>query len=901
MASTLRRIVLRIMNVLGPGRGEPDLARELRAHLTLLEDEFRHRGMSAEEARLAAKRAFGNVERTKETHRDARSFVWLDDARRDLRYALRTLRRSPGFSAVAILTLALGIGTTTAIFSLLDAVILRDLPVRSPEELVRVERGGLYPVFLAFRRQTDIFADLCATSGVTRLDVEVQSGIRERTDVSLVSGSYFSTLGVQAPIGRVFTTDDDRVPEAHPVAVASYGYFQRQFGGDVVTVLQRTIRIRGTPVTIIGVAPPGFFGEHVGQAPDLWIPLTMWGQIVPGRNLLENPATDWLEMIGRVRPGVATSGVQPTLTGLFRQVATGIFGPGAPADVRRDIASAVVRFEPAGTGLPSTLRSHIAHPLQLLMGAVVLVLLIACANIANLLLARAAARRREIDVRLAIGVSRARLLRQLLTESLVLAALGGTAGLAVARIGREALLRLVSGDGSRLSIAAPIDARLLLFVGIITFASAILFGFAPAWQSARQRESLIARERTGIAGLASRRLSSSLIIGQVAISVVLLTGAGLFLRTIANLHHVNLGFDPGHLLIVDTNPQAAGYRGERAVALNRRLLDRITALPGVSSVSVAEDGVLMGRDSSTNLMRPAGFVAGPAGFPRMHFDWVGPRYFATMGIPLVSGRDFTDRDDVGSTAVVAIDEEAATVFFAGKNPIGRRLLWGSGPQQQALEIVAVTDDVKQSGPRDAPQLRFYLPYFQMLQIRSSWSPASTRFLVRTAADPRTLAAPLRQVIPSEDPRLSIGGVTMGSDLVRQSVVQERAVAVLLVVFAVLAVALASVGLYGLIAYQVARRTSEIGIRMALGARGADVIWTILRGSVAWIAAGMVIGIPVALIASRLTQGLLFGVSIGDPSTLVAAVGVLFAVGVLASYLPARRVLRIDPAVALRGE
>jgi predicted permease len=550
------------------------------------------------------------------------------------------------------------------------------------------------------------------------------------------------------------------------------------------------------------------------------------------------------------------------------------------------------------------------------MGAVVLVLLIACANVANLLLSRAAARRREIDLRLALGMSRVRLIRQLLTESLVLAAVGGAVGVAFAWLGREALLRLISADGSRLPVAVVTDARLLLFVAVISSATAILFGLAPAWQSARASvvTSLVTRREAGgrpafarrvfaelRPGKPRQRLSSLLVVAQVAVSLVLLTGAGLFLRTIANLRDVDLGFTPEQLLILDVNPQAAGYRGDRAIALNRRLLHAIQVVPGVSSVSLSENGMLMGRDSSTNLMRPEGFVAGPEGFPRTHWDVVGPRYFSTIGTPLLSGRDFSDRDGVGSPLVVAINAEMARLFFAGANPIGQRLAWDVGGGQREFEIVAVTHDVKQSGPRDEPHMRFYLPYLQLPVVRNTWIVASTRFLVRTAADPAALARILRQLMSSEDPRLSVASLDIGPELVSRTLVQERMVATLLVAFGVLAVGLACLGLYGLIAYHVVQRTSEIGIRMALGAQRGEVLWVMLRRALVWIAVGVAAGIPLALSASRVAQGLLFGLSSADPGPLIGAAGVMSALGLLAAYIPARRATRVEPMIALRCE
>jgi predicted permease len=900
MMGLLTRVAGGFRSLLWRTQAERELDAELSDFLETGIEQKMRMGMSRVEAVRAARMELGSMEAVKDGVRDAGWESVFDSAGRDVRYAVRTLRKSPGFTAVSVLTLALGIGATTAIFSLLDAVLLKSLPVTNPEELVLVRSGSQYPVFQAFRQHTDVFVDLFASSGVTPLDVEMQNGAREPTDVSLVSGSYFSTLGLQPALGRTFTVSDDTAPGEHPVAVASYGYWQRRFGRGTA-ILNQVVRISGTPITIIGVAPAGFFGEQVGAAPDLWVPLTMWGQVVPGRNLLQSPGTSWLRMIGRLQPGVNASGVHPGLTRTFQETVTAIFGPKAPDDVRREIASSTVRLEPAATGV-SNLRGRFARPLQLLMAAVVLVLLIACANIANLLLARGASRRREIDIRSALGMSRARLFRQLLTESLVLAALGGVTGIALAWLGKEALLRLISADGSRLPVVVSTDARLLVFVAVVSSVTALVFGLAPAWQSARANvvATLVARREAG--GPHNQRLSSLLVVAQVAVSLVLLMGAGLFLRTIANLRDVDLGFAPRQLLIVDVNPQAAGYAGDRALALSRRLLEKMRSVPGVSSASLSENGVLMGRDNSTNLMHPPGFVAGPEGFPRAQWDVVGPEYFSTLGTPLLSGRDFHERDDVGAPRVIAINEEMARVLFAEANPIGRHLVWGEeGEVQKELEIVAVTRDVKHSGPRDTPESRFYLPYFQMPAVRPNWILASTRFLVRTAASPASVAPALRQLVSSEDARLSVASLDLGSDLVSRTLVQERMVATLLVAFGVLAVGLACLGLYGLIAYDVVQRTSEIGIRMALGAQPGHVLWVTVRRGLAWVAAGVAAGIPLALSASRVARGLLFGLGATDAGALIGAACVMAAMGLLAAYIPARRASRVDPLIALRME
>jgi predicted permease len=890
-----RRLIAGVKALFRGRRVERELDEELRAYLETSIEEKMRAGMARGEASRAARVEMGGLETVKDHVRDVGWETRVESVGRDVRYAVRALRKSPGFTFVAVLTLALGIGATTAIFSLLDAVMFKSLPVRDPGQLVLVG-GSQYPVFQAFRQHADIFEDLLATSGITPLDVETPHGVRERTAVSLVSGSYFSTLGVQAAIGRVFAADDDRVAGAHPIAVASHGFWQRRLGRDAV-IPGPVVRINGTAITIIGVAPPGFFGEQVGVSPDLWVPLTMWGQVVPGRNLLQNPGTGWLRMIGRVRPEVSLSAPQPELTQTFRRVVTEIFGPNMPDDVRRDTERAIITLEPAGNGL-STLRAQFGRSLRLVMAAVVLVLLVACANIANLLLARATARRRETDVRLALGMSRARLVQQLLTESLVLAALGGAAGLALAWLGREALLRLISADGSRLPLAVATDARLLVFVVMISTGTAILFGLAPAWRSARANlvTSLVSRREGSVR---SQRLGSLLVVAQVACSLVLLMGAGLFLRTIANLREVNLGFAPERLLVVEINPQTAGYRSDRAVTLSGRLLDRITELPGVSSVSLSEHGVLTGTDNSTNLMRAEGVVAGPDGFPRTRWDVVGPRYFSTIGAQVISGRDFSERDNAASPLVVAINEAMGRLFFGDASPIGRRLVWDVSGRQKAFEIVGVTRDVKQRDAREQPPPRFYLPYLQIPEVRATWVLASTRFLVRTAGDPAAIAPAVREQIRSEDPRLSVTSLDVAPELVSRTLVRERMLATLLIAFGALALALASIGLYGVLAYAVVRRTNEIGIRLALGARRSQVLALILSSVARMLALGIALGLAGAWAISRAVTALLFGVTPGDPLTIAVAIIILVVTGLLAAYLPARRGTRIEPLRALR--
>jgi predicted permease len=815
----------------------------------------------------------------------------------DLRYAVRTLLRAPAFTIVAVLTLALGIGATTAIFSIFNAVILKSLPVKNPDELF-ILNAGHYGLYQTLRKETAIFSDVLAAAPIEELPVALHDGQAETGRVSLVSASYFTTLGVLASRGRLFGAADDRAPGEPPMAIVSHRYWRQRLAADP-HIVGRVVRISGMPMEIIGVAADGFFGEEVGASPDLWVPLTMWARIVPGRDLLNSPGTSWLRIIGRLNQGVAVPQAEAVLTPAFRSVLEEVFGRSTSADVRRDIEGSVIRLTAAGRGV-SGLRPRFARPLELLMAAVTLLLLICCANVANLLLARSASRRREIDLRLALGMSRARLVRQLMTESLVLSGMGAGLGLPFAWFGTEALLRLVSSDGSRAPLAVNVDLRAIAFVAAVTVATAVLFGSVPAWRSLRASmiASLAARRDSG--NRSQQALSSLLVVAQVAVSLMLLMGAGLFLQTLTNLRNVDLGFVPERLIVLNVNPQAAGYSGQRAAVVTQTLLERLRTTPGVVAASYSENGVLLGRNSSTDLMRPPAFPASSKGYPRASWDVVGPFYFSAMGIPLAAGRDFTDRDNESSSPVVAINETMARGFFAGANPIGRRLVWGDDNPRE-LEIIAVARDVKQRSPRDEPELRFYLPYRQLSVTRPSWSLASVQFMVRTAADPAAMLATLIRAVSLEDGGLSVSHAYVAPELIDRGLVQERMIAKLSIAFGVLAVALACIGLYGLIGYQIVQRTNEIGIRIALGAQRRQVLWATLRRALVWTFAGIVLGIPLAVVASRTVESLLFGLSPMDVITLGAAAAIMLVLGALATFIPARRASRVDPLVALRYE
>jgi predicted permease len=902
MPISLRVVASRLRGWFSQRQRDADLRDEIQAHLDLLTDEYVGRGLTRDHARAAARRDFGGVEHMKDRYRDQRGLPAIDAIVGDVRYAVRMLRKSPVFTSVAVVSLALGIGANTAIFSVLDAVLLKLLPVKNPAQLF--ELGGReysYPAYRALRDEGRAFTELFASGGTDVQTVEIDDGPSERAGISLVSGNYFAALGVSPALGRTFTDADDRVPGASAIAVASYRYWQRRFGGDAA-IAGRSIRISRAPFTIVGVAPPEFFGERVGEAPDLWVPVTMQAEVLPGKQWLTRHTVSWLNLIGRLKPDVSVAQASASTTIIYRRFQEQASGSLASAERRQEIASEIIELVPVGKGL-SRLRRQFSTPLRVLMGAVAFVLLIACANITNLLIARADARRREIGLRLALGISRRRLVQQLLTESLVLASIGGVAGIVFARWGIDALLRLLSTDGSPLPVAIALDARLLGFALLLSLVTGVLFGIAPAWQSARLDVLASLSGRRSATGLlhgtrstvTHAGLSRLAVIGQVALSIVLVMGAGLFARSLANLKRVDLGFTPERLLVVDVDPKAIGYRDGQYGAFCRRLLDRFAAVPGVSSVTFSENGLLTGRDSDASI-RPEGFAPSGSRDLRASFDVVGPRYFPTVGMPVLSGRGIDERDDASGPRVVVINEEMARFYFAGANPIGKRIARG---QDDDWEIVGVVRDAKLHGPRDKKERRYYLPYFQQRDPEFS----STRFTVRTAAGiaPSHLIASLQQAARAEDKTLPILSAATAAELFDRTLAQERMLATLAGTFGALAMVLASVGLYGVMAYRVARRTSEIGIRLALGAARSDVLWLVLRESLALILAGLAIGVPLALGVSRILQSLLFGLRATDPGTLGAALLVMTAIGALAGYIPALRAARIEPTEALRCE
>ncbi len=848
-----------------------------------LDDEVRsHLRMAAEDrGEEAARREFGNIALIKEVTREMWGWASLDRLAQDLRYALRGLRRSPGFALTAVFSLALGIGANTAIFSLIDALLLRWLPVRDPQQLVglimiqsgkRVDSFS-YPVVRVLAVQKQIFSGLSGFSAAN-----FNTGPRdqpERVPGAWVSGEYYETLGLQPVVGRLLRRDDDQ-PGAAPVAVITDEYWQRIYGRDPVAV-GRSILIEGIPVTIVGVSPAGFTGANVGQLADITIPLSANAQLFPEMTGRLSAAAEWLRILARPQPGISQEQAKARLAVVWPQLASVAVTPRMQPARRKALLTSAMDLIPGATGW-TNLRGRFRQPLLVLMALVGMVLLIACANVANLLLARGQARRQEIAVRLAIGASRARLIRQLLTESLLLALLGALFAIAFGGIASRLLVRLMdTGRGGPLAFDLAPDWRVYAFTAALAIGSGILFGIAPALRSTTLN--FRASTRT--------RLAPVLVAAQVAISLVLLIGAGLFVGTFENLAHIDPGFRHDGVLLVEGDLHRA--MSSTHVTFYRDLVEQVERLPGVVSASFAGNTPLSGgwwTDSvSINGQPPSGEVA--------HLNSIAPRYFETMRTPLVAGRDFTDRDDTSASQVAIVNEAFVQRFLPGGHALGQHVSAGTSRDLAGMQIVGVVKDTISQSLREPPPPAVYIPFYQH----------QTEFptlIVRASGTLTQVASALRREFQPKLPGSAIQIRALTSQ-VEAALVQERLMATLAAAFGTLALVLASIGLYGLLAYTVARRTSELGIRMALGANRGQVMWLVMRNALRLLTCGVIFGLPAAWAGSRLIASMLFGLKANDVFTMCAAVGVLIATGLLAGYLPARRASRVDPMAALRCE
>jgi predicted permease len=847
---------------------------------------------------------------------------------KDLQHAIRMLLGARGWTAVVVISLALGIGANTALFSAINALLLTKIPVTDPDTLVRFRYVGRndmvtnssgygflkkadngqdvrasfsYPMFRQFvadnRTMTDLFA--CAPFGRVNVVVDGQAEI---ANGFISTGNYYQLLGVKARLGRTILPDDDR-PSAPPVAVISSKYWHARFGSDPA-VLGKAVRINNVPVTIVGVISPDFTGvqQPVGEPPDVSLPLAHDQQLntgfVPsGGPRLAQPTYWWLQVMGRRKPGSTPAQVQANLESVFQHTARAGLDAYLKSQSEKERAASYnrtrtevprLRVEPGDRGIYDV-NTNDLRSMTILSVVVALVLLIVCANVANLLLSRATARQKEISVRLSLGATRARLIRQLLTESLLLASMGGALGVLVGYWGKQLL------PGALTEMTA-LDWRILAFVLVITGATGIVFGIAPAIRATGLNVNAALKE-TGRSVVGSRSvLGRSLLIVQVAISLVLLVGAGLFLRTLSNLRHVDVGFNPQNLLLFRINPQLNRYDEARMFTLYRDLVDRIGAVPGVRAVAMSQPALLSGSVNSTGI-----FVQGrvyPPGRPTDATNGINrlvisPNFFEVMGIPIMMGRAFTDRDNQTAPKVAIINEAAARKYFPDENPIGHH--FGSNPEVSGeIEIVGILRDAKYESVRDAAPPTMYVPLQQ--------NPRGFGvFEVRTAGPTASVMSGIREAVRQVDSTLPIMDVSTQIEQVEKRFAQEKVFAQAYTLFGALALVVASVGLFGLMSYSVSRRTNEIGIRMALGAQRADVLRLVMRESMILVVIGVVAGLAVAVAASQFVTTLLFGLAPTDPRTMFVAVGVMVLVSAVAGYLPARRASNVDPMVALRYE
>ena len=843
----------------------------------------------------------------------------------DLRYGLRMLAKNPAFTSVAVFTLALGIGANTAIFTVINSVLLSSLPVKDPQQLVVLtdpdshgmsngnqdgDRSLLtYPEFLDISARNQVLSSvLAADSSVARLpaatDTGTQSSEGAPASINLVSGSYFSVLGVNPIIGRAFGAEVDKARDANPVAVISYSFWRSRFGGDP-SVLGRKVRIRDTSYDIIGVMPARFFGETVGFAPDVWVPLTMQAEVFPGHDYLsteKNPIEKrmWLEVVGRLKPGVTLEQAKASLNITFQNYLQSQIGSQMSEKDRREFLNqhlAVVN----GSHGASTLRYQFATPLLILMGLVGLVLLIACANVANLLLARAASREKEIAVRISLGAGRPRLFRQLLTESILLAAIGGVIGLVFAQWADSVLVELVSQRGRLIPLDTHPNAKILGFTLAVSLLTGVLFGLAPALRAAGVDLNFIlkANSRGVIGSSTSGRFSIGkiLVIAQVALSLLLLIVAALFVRSFQKISDVQLGYDRDHLLLFPVTPLDYGYKvGPSVAQLYKDLLERIGSIPGVRGVTFSQNG-LFSHSESGDPISIEGITPKSGQDMEAFFDEVGPNYFSTIGIPILLGRDIGPQDGGNGQRVGVINETMAKYYFGDSSPLGRRI-WDEFPTNRvSFIVVGVAADAKYNSVREKTPRRFYVPFFNPIEPEVSFA----RVEIQASGSPSTIAASVRDAVRQAAPNLPPAQISTMNELVADSLTRDTMLTKLSGFFGALAVLLACIGIYGIMAYAVANRTNEIGIRMALGAQRGDVLGLILRESMLLVLVGAAIGLPAIFAAWKLLKSVLYDLTPADPVALAGATLLMFAVAALAGYIPARRASKTDPIEALRYE
>jgi len=834
----------------------------------------------------------------------------MDRLWQDLRFAMRALRKSPGFTAVAVLSLGLGIGANTAIFSLIHSLILRALPVEDPRELVllsdpasggvaaETREGGERSLFAwqefdALRKTNTVFSGMFAVqSSPARVDArigQVRLNVREQ----LASGEFFQVLGLRPALGRFFTSEEDRIGADHPVAVISYGFWQRQFAGDA-GVLGKTLLIGRGSFHIAGVAPPGFRGVVVGTDVDAWLPLTIQPQALPGHDYLTPLDTLWLQMMARLKPGVARETAQAGVNVTFQQLLQGWSGSLPDEKERKEMLDQKIVLR-AGAQGASIARGQFGDPLVVLMAMVGIVLLIACANIANLTLARATGRERELGVRMALGARRGALVRQILAESLLIAAAGGLAGSLLAVWGADAVMALVAGSTFGIVLDGRQEPGVWAFTAGVSLVTILLFGLAPALRATRVdvNRLLAAGVRGAIASRRSARGGRMLVAAQIALSLLLLIGAAVLVRSLNRLAGQNLGYDRDHLIMTSVDPRAAGYEGAAAEDLYRRLAERARLIPGVQSVAVSDYGMFGGE--SRDPIAVEGFH--PADGHEVHAYWtlIGAGYFRTVGIPLLRGRELNEADEQRRLPVCVINHSLARFLFNDGDPIGKHLTDEYPTTRTTYEIVGVVADARERSLRRDDR-RFYGNIYHPISRLEQ-----VTFVLRTWGDPAKAAGAVRAAVNSVDPAVPVLLIRTINEQIGRRLLVERLTAQLAGCFGVLALLMAAVGIYGVMSYAIGRRTSEIGLRMALGASQRGVLKMVLRETAMLLAAGLAAGLPCAIAAVRLLGSTLPGISPTDPMAIGTAILIITAATLLAGYIPARRASRIDPMEALRCE
>ncbi len=829
----------------------------------------------------------------------------------DVKFALRNLRRSPLFVAVAVSSLALGIGANTAIFTLMDQLMLRLLPVKDPQQLVlisfsephmgsnRGSRTSSYPMYQDFQKQAPafsyVFCRLKAPLSITF------GGQTERVDGELVSGNYFQALGVQPALGRVFTPEqDDRIYKGHPSAVLSYQYWVTRFASDPSVVGQK-ILVNNFPLTIVGVSAAGFNGLDPVSGPQIRVPIQMKPLMTPGWDDIGDRRSQWIQMFARMRPGYSVQSTQASLQPLFVQILHYELTEPDMRDIRpymRDkfLARKVV-VEPAGNGF-SQARTSYGTALVVLMCMVGLVLLIACFNVANLLIARAVARQKEIAVRLAVGASRAQLLRQLLVESLMLSVAGGACGLLLSVVIVRGLLSFLPVGSAPLALKATPDPRILAFNAALALGTGLLFGLAPALQAMRLDLWSTLKDAVGaVSGPGSSvKLRKGLVMAQVAFSFLLLAGAGLFVKTLNNLKNANTGFrNIENLVTFQVDASLSGYPEARMEAYYKQALEGMRTIPGVTAAGAASVAVLAGNEWDSS-MSVEGHQAQDGEDMQAFMNGVSPGYWKAMGVRLLEGREFDDRDTGEKFSVAIVNRAFATHFFGDRNPIGRHIGFGRGPRSKLnIEIVGMVEDSLYEGPREGVHRQVFVPFAQ------GGFPGAATFYVRTSMESKPMFGALRRKMAELDASMPLYSMKTVGDQLDETLGTERLIAILSAAFGVLATILAAIGLYGVMAFVVARRTKEIGLRMALGARRSEVVWMVLKESMLLVAVGLAAGVPASFLLNRYVSSQLYSVQPTDIWTALAALGILSAVAAGAGLLPARRASTIDPIIALRYE